>query len=104
MSKLYVTEYSRAATEENGQAVPVGLEPGLDDAPIDFSGGAAGSTLKANTRFVRVHCDAICSIVFAASGAPAPTANTNNKRLASGQTEFFGVQAGGTQLSVVTNT
>lgn len=102
MSTLYVTEYSRLAVEEAGQSVVVGMEPGLDGV-VAISGSSASGVFKTSTRFVRVHTDVVCSLVFAAPNAPIPVATTLNKRLAAGQTEFFGVPPGGAQFAVISN-
>lgn len=64
-------------------------------------GGASTQSQVFNerTKFVRLHCDAICSIKFGAS----PTATADDARMVANQTEFFGVTRGH-RLAVITNT
>jgi hypothetical protein len=101
MVKLYVTEYAYLQQDENGRVMNVPQEPAaVEQTPITISGASAQSAaFGAKTRIVRVHTDAICSIVFGDN----PTATTNHKRLAADQTEYFGV-APGQKLAVIANT
>jgi hypothetical protein len=104
MAKLYIAEYSTFGMDPNtGEAV--GKEPSLDQTPVVIGAGSlAGAAFGASTRLVRIHTDAICSIVFGQVGGPnAPVATVNNKRLAANQTEYFGVNPGDT-VAVITNT
>jgi len=99
MSKLYVTEYMDMGVAAG--FIPIAKEPALvEQAPIAISGTHAESAaFGPNTRFIRVHTDVICSIVF----GDAPVATTSHKRLAANQTEYFGV-APQQKLSVIANT
>lgn len=103
MAKLYITEYQDLPRDAKGIAVMCGNEidgGGIDQTPVDYTSGAAQSAaFAADTKFVRVHTDAICSIKFGAN----PTATTNSKRMAAGTTEFFGVR-GGQKVSAISNT
>jgi hypothetical protein len=104
MSTLYITEYIGVGVVGRfaGAAglVAMAEEPGTDQTPITISGTAAQSAAFASTtKFIRVHTDAICSILVGVN----PTATTSNKRLAANQTEYFGVPAG-MKLSVIANT
>jgi hypothetical protein len=111
MSTLYICEYvglgvvGRFAGASGVAAMA--QEPGTDQTPITISGTQAQSAAFGSaTKFIRVHTDAICSIVIGPtslnSGA-GPEATTSNKRLAANQTEYFGVSAG-QKLSVISNT
>lgn len=51
-----------------------------------------------NTAFIRINCDAICSIKIGKSAV----ATTSNMRLAANQTEYFGVHPGDV-ISVIQN-
>lgn len=51
-----------------------------------------------NTQYIRVNCDAICSIAI----GPSAVATTNNMRLAANQTEYFQVRPGQV-ISVISN-
>ncbi len=101
MSKLYVTEFETPGGRAGGM-FPVAAEDGniIDQTPVDYSGGAAASAaFGAQTKLVRIHTDAICSIKF----GTAPTATTSNRRMAAGQTEYYFVRPGD-KVSGVTNT
>lgn len=102
MALLYVTEYANAAMSD-GVAVQAGQEPGIYQTPIAIGGGSVLSAVfNANTRFVRVHTDVICSIAFGTS--PTAVTNTQN-RMAANSTEFFGVPPGGAhRLAVISST
>lgn len=90
MAVLYISEYHQLAIA-GGAVVAAGVEPALVEQIVAVGAGSAVSApFSGATRFVRVHTDSICSIAFGA----APTALTAMKRLAAGQTEFFGVQPG----------
>lgn len=90
-AKLYIREYKTITTINSYQA-QIAPEPGADQTPVDFSGGAASSSAFATTtHVVRLICDASCSIVF---GASPQTATTSNAFLAAGAAEYFGVIPG----------
>lgn len=102
MAKLFITEYTAFGTKRS--ETPVGFEPGTDQAPLAVGTVVASAAFAANTIGIRVHTDAICSILI---GTPAngvdPVATINNKRLAANTTEYFGVKTGD-KLSVIANT
>lgn len=102
MALLYITEYKNAAMSD-GVAVQAGQEPGLYQTPVVIGVGSLQSALfHTDTRFIRVHTDAICSIACAVN--PTAIAQTQN-RMAANQTEFFGVPPGGThRLAVIAST
>ncbi len=99
MTKLYVSEYS-SLTKNND--IPVPMEPINADQVVDYNAGAAASAaFKANTRFVQIQPDSICSIAF----GTAPTATTSNKRMAAGETRIYEVPQGASyKISAITNT
>ena len=102
MSTLYISEYAQVALEGSGQVVPCGKEPVILNQTVAIGASSAGSNqFTAATRFVRLHCDAICSIAFNQRGAAVAT--TNDARMAAGQTEFFGVLPG-MNVAVIQNT
>ena len=99
MAKVYISEYQRMPTD--GRAVfQGGAEPAVATQVVAIGGtstqSAAFNTL---TKFVRVHTDAICSVLFGEN----PTATANSPRLAANQTDYFGVVAG-QKVAVITNT
>jgi len=105
MATLYITEYIDIAkgvgTWSQAQAPQAtGLQPSLDQAPVAITASSSQSAaFQQSTILVRIHCDAICSVVI---GLPNPTATTANARLAANQTEYFGVR-GGDKLAVIVN-
>ena len=99
MAVLYVTEYQRLGLAQ-GIAVAAGHEPAVAQQAVAIGAGSvASAAFNARTNFVRLHCDAICSVAFGAT----PTAVTTAERLASGQTEFFAVNPGD-KVAVIANT
>lgn len=83
MAKLYITEYADLRYMS-------GLEPAIATQLVDFTAGVTASAeFNAETRFVRLHTDALASIVFGIS----PVATTSHPRMAAGQTEYFAVNA-----------
>jgi hypothetical protein len=96
MATLYITEYERQAPG----GVPIALTPEITSQTVAIGGSTTQSAaFGATTSFIRVHCDAICSIAIAAN----PTATATKSRLAADQTEYFAVR-GGDKLAVITNT
>lgn len=101
MALVYITEYSIMARDEKGIAVPVPVEPALvDQTPVAISGSSVQSAaFNADTKFVRIHTDAVCSIKFGSN----PTASANSQRLGANDTQYYGVQPGH-KVAVITNT
>lgn len=104
MGKLYITEYVRQAKDNRGQAIAAGEEPAIAIQTVTYTTSTQSAALNSKTRFVRVHTDAICSILFSAN----PTATTDHTRLPANQTEFFGVTEesvrAGLKIAAVANT
>ena len=101
MALLYISEFQGVAQVHGGMSAP--MEPCLlDQVPIGIAGGPQSSQpFTFATKLIRVHCDSICSIAI---GPPVVTvATTNNARMATNQTEYFGVLPGHI-LSVIANT
>lgn len=102
MAFLYVTEFVTTG-RDSAAGVPVGHGGSWREnpaSPISIGGSNAESTaFGPNTSLIRVHTDAICSILVGVS----PAATTGNARMAANQTEYFAVQ-GGQQISVISNT
>jgi hypothetical protein len=100
MATLYVTEYGTIAglpATANGQ---VPLEPPIADYTVSIPG--TSPPFQPGTRMVRLHCDAVCSLLIGPGGST--NATTSNGRFAVNQTEFRGVPEGrGFVVSVVVN-
>lgn len=84
MATLYITEYRGLSNQVNEPAQAVHGAPTAEQA-IAIPGTSAA--LNANTRIVRLHTDAICSVRMSSSGQVATTASA---RMIAGQTEYFG--------------
>ena len=99
MAKVFISEYD-VMPVLSGLAVPTGQEPAVAEQVVAVGGSSVQSTAFAvQTKFVRVHTDAICSYSFGAN----PVATANTPRLAANATEFFGVR-GGHKVAIITNT
>lgn len=108
MAAVYVSEYN--AISNTGLALqgvmtplsrtptPAAQEPSVDSVVAITGSSTQGSVFQADTTFIRVHADAVCSIAIGLN----PTATTSNKRLAANSTEYFGVYPG-YRLAVITN-
>lgn len=102
MAKVYITEYADLALMGNGQALQTGLEPPLATQTVAIGAGSVqSSAFNAKTKFVRLHTDAICSILFGTN----PTADANSPRMAANTSEFFAVPLNQSfKVAVITNT
>jgi len=101
MATLYITEFAEIQGGDNNGKVPVVKLPPLAEQTVAIGAETDSAAFNAATKFIRVHCDAICSIKVAATGNPAAT--TSSMRLPADHTEYFAVDAGG-KLSVISNT
>lgn len=101
MATLYVTEYAEDGHGPSGSTrFAVAEAPGLAGQTITISGSSTQSAaFNANTRLIRVHTDAICSLAMGTN----PTATTAMKRMAADQTEYWGVVPGD-KIAVIANT
>lgn len=100
MATCYISEYQTVAWSTAG-GLPAGQEPALTDQTVAIGAEAKSAAFNANTRFVRISVDVVCSIKFGPTAST--TATTSNKRLAANSTEYFGVVPGQV-VSVITNT
>jgi len=96
MAVLYISEYPQNAVD-----VPTLVsEPATVTQTVAIAAGSAQSAaFRTDTRMVRLHTDAICSILFGTN----PTASATTPRLAANQTEYFKVTPG-FKVAVITNT
>jgi hypothetical protein len=104
VATLYISEYHAIAnlgTLSGGGTIhpQAPQEPADAEQFVTISGSSTQSAaFSSTTTFIRVNCDAICSILFGQN----PVALTTIKRLAANQTEFFGILAG-QKLAVIAN-
>lgn len=102
MATLYISEYAELPVGPAGRVGQMPSEPPLVDQTVAIAAGSAQSAaFNAKTRFVRLHTDAICSVLFGSS----PTAAATNGRMAANQTEYRDVsRLPGGKVAVITNT
>ena len=104
MAVLYVEEYSQLVMTPNGLAA-MAQQPVLQSQTVAIGSGSVTPTraFLPATKFVRLHTDAICSVLFGPFGST--TATATNARMAANQTEYFGVpQNASWTVAVITNT
>ena len=82
-----ISEYSHLVGDSSGSTVPVAREPAVTTQTVTYTTSAQSAVLNAQTRFVRIVCDAKAHFVFAVS----PTATANDPYLSSDTPEYFGV-------------
>ena len=98
MAKVFIGE-SPDPRVLSGNPLPVLMVPYLAEQVVAISGASVQSNaFSANTRVIRVHTDAICSIAIGAN----PTATADTTRMAANTTEFFDVRPGH-KIAVITN-
>lgn len=99
MASLYIAEFKRLGLAGFGAHAQSVLAPPEAEQKVAIGGSSTpSSAFGSTTRMIRVHTDAICSIAIGAN----PTATASLMRLAAGQTEYFGVNAGD-KIAVITN-
>jgi hypothetical protein len=103
MAIVYITEYIDIQGERQ-----VPTEPPLAQQTVAITAGSVASLpFNPKTTIIRVHTDAICSVLVGgasvAGTVTTPTATATSGRMAANQTEYRGVQ-GGQSIAVITNT
>ncbi len=102
MATLYIAEYAIAGLAQvAGMVVQVPHEPPIVEQTVAIGGTSTQSNpFNAKTTLVRLHCDAICSVLFGTN----PTAAATNGRKAANQTEYHSVARGQSYVvAVITN-
>lgn len=100
MAILYITEYAQMGAAPN--SVPqMPQEPTQAEQTLAIGGSSGQSAFfQVGTRFVRLHCDSVCSVKLGQN----PTATATSGRLAANQTEYRAVPEGGTfRVAVIAN-
>jgi opacity protein-like surface antigen len=97
-ASAYISEFSALGRTSSGTATAqIATLPSNADQKLDFSGGVQSSAaFNAKTYFIRVHCDAACSV----NGSG--TATTSNMRIPADGVEYFAVLPGST-VSVISS-
>jgi len=95
MAFLYIAEYAgMAASLSDSPPAIVPVPPLVVQAPIANAGAAVNSLpFNAQTRFVEVSTDSVCSIKFSPASAPV-SATTSDIRLAANERKLVGVPNG----------
>lgn len=84
-ANAYISEFEAMGGASNGVPQVAALPP-ITHQKVDFSGGATSATaFRATTRFIRIHCDAACSIRVNSA------ATTSYLRIPTDGVEYFGV-------------
>jgi len=92
---LYVSELTGGAPS----GLQVASQPALVEQTVAIGGSATqSSAFSGDTKLIRVHTDAICSIKIGAN----PTATAASARMSADSTEYFYVRPGD-KISVITN-
>ena len=101
MAVLYITEYAETGIT-NRTTVAAAQEPPLATQTVAIGvSSVQSSAFNAATRLVRLHTDAICSVLMGTN----PTAAATSPRMAANSTEYFTVEPGrGLKVAVITNT
>lgn len=85
---MYITEYVRQGNDLNTKVAYFPEEPPIAEQTVAIGAGSVQSAaLNVKTRIVRLHADAICSVLFGVN----PTATAASRRLAVGQSELITV-------------
>lgn len=97
MASLYVTEFQASGNADSGAQLQVGVQPAVAVQKLTFTTSTQSATFDPRTRFIRLHPDADCHVVFGTD----PTATTNHMPMLAGSTEYFGVDMPGLKLAVI---
>lgn len=100
MGIAYITEFENLENV-GGSIGQIAAQPPIAEQTVSYTTHTESSALNANTKYVRVHTDSICSVSF----GTAPSATTSKMRMAANQTEYFKVPKNFSyKLSFVANT
>lgn len=91
MATAWITEYREAALTGAGVGVPAGKEPALAHQTVTFTTATSSAAFNANTRLIRIQCDAAAHLKF---GPVGQTATTSHTPVNANAGEYFGVNPG----------
>lgn len=103
MAVLFITEFANiGSSTQNAQPMDAVAQPTVAEQTVAIGGSStASSAFNANTRLVKLHTDAICSVKF----GTAPTATATTMRMAANENQYFVVPANQAyKVAVITNT
>jgi hypothetical protein len=98
VATVYIAEFPEINVSQ-GNITPIVVGTPLVEQTVAIGAEAKSAAFNAKTQIVRIHADAICSIMFGNN----PTATTTKMRLVAGQTEYFRVNPTD-KVSVISNT
>ncbi len=99
MATLYIAEFAMLPQGSGGQP-QIAPRPALTTQTVAIGGSSTQSAaFSAQTTYIRVHSDAICSTAVGSN----PTATATSERMSAESTEYFGVTPGH-KIAVITNT
>lgn len=87
MATLRIVEYEALATDANGNAMPIPLEPSIAHQSVSFTTSTQSAALNTRTKFVRLEASADAYVLFGTN----PTATATCGRIPSGVVEHRGV-------------
>lgn len=93
----YITEF-RAITPGDPSGIQIAKTPAVAEQTVAIGAEAKSAAFNAQTRFIRLACDAIASFVI----STAPTATTSSARIPADAIEYYGVNPGD-KISIITN-
>jgi len=86
-----ISEYTTLARDNNGNVLPVPLEPRITSQTVTYTTSAQSSAVNNLTAIVRVVCDAKAHFRITAAGT---NATVNDPFLGANIPEYFGIQPG----------
>lgn len=99
MPFLYITEYAKIASDGAGQLIAAPEEPALRAQVVDFGLGVALSAeFTPSTRFVRLHTDTKCNVIF---GDNSIVAKGTDTPISADAPEHFGASQKARYVSVI---
>lgn len=91
MANLYIQEYLKVATDQQGKVVQAGIEPAIKSQKVAFTTTTQSAAFDNNTTFIRVFSDTACYLQFGTN----PTAVTAaGLPIAANTAEFFAIYPG----------
>lgn len=104
MAFLYITECNAIPSLSSwGQSAQAPSMPPVTEQRLAIGGASTPSAaFNANTKFVMLHTDAICSLAWTSDGSN-PVAVATAQRMNAGETRFYGVNPN-YKVAVITNT
>lgn len=94
MANMYISEYKSLAINNVGGAIQAGQEPAIAEQVVAFGAATSSAAFNAETKFVRISCDAEAFLLFGETATATATAANTGKNVQADTPEFFGVVGG----------